>query len=75
MIYARNADAVTPSDTVLLPGASTAGLYIGVGGTLTVTIIGGQKTALTVVAGLLPLVVIQVWATGTAATNIVSLRA
>ncbi len=71
---AHYADAVTPSDTVDLPGASTAGIYVGVGGTLTVTMLSGQIVALVVVAGLVPIIATRVWSTGTAATNIISLR-
>jgi hypothetical protein len=74
MIYAQHAEAVTPSDTVELRGASTAGLYVGAGGTLTVTLLDGTKVAMLVVAGLVPIVVRQVWAGGTGATNIIALR-
>jgi hypothetical protein len=74
MNYAHNVDVVVPSDTVDLPGASSAGLYVGVGGTLTITTLNGAKVQMTVVAGLVPVVATRVWSTGTAATNIVSLR-
>lgn len=74
MKYAPNADVVTPSDTDELPGASTAGLFIGTGGTLTVTLLSGKKISTTVPAGLFPVVATQVWASGTGASNIVSLR-
>ena len=74
MNYAHNVDVVVPSDTVDLPGASSAGLYVGVGGTLTITTNNGTKVTMTVVAGLVPVVATRVWSTGTAATNIVSLR-
>jgi hypothetical protein len=74
MNYAHNVDVVVPNDAVDLPGASSAGLYVGVGGTLTVTTLNGTKVQMTVVAGLVPVVATRVWSTGTAATNIVSLR-
>ena len=76
---ASAAYAVTPNDGTDLP--STAfGLYIGTGGTLKVDCgndPGTQSERVTVsfaavAAGFLPLKVIRVYATGTAATGIVA---
>jgi hypothetical protein len=69
----QNAAAVTPSDTNNLSPAAWS-LLIGTGGTLKVDTLGGQTgVALTVPAGLFPLMVTRVYATGTAATGIVAL--
>lgn len=73
MLYASNSFAITPSDTADIP-ATTAGVVVAVGGTLTVTTVGGSKAALTVPAGLIPIIVTRVWATGTTATGITGLR-
>lgn len=77
MALASAAYAVTPSDSTDLP--STAyGLYIGTGGTLKVDCgddsLGGRVTVsfAGVAAGLLPLRVLRVYATGTSATGIVA---
>lgn len=72
--------AVTPADgadltppTVALPAACRA-LVIGVGGTVTVDLPnGGTGVQLTLPAGLFMISVKRVYATGTAATNIVAL--
>lgn len=69
----QNAAAVTPSDTANLTPVAWA-LLIGTGGTLKVDTLGGQTgVALTAPAGLFPLMVTRVYATGTAATGIVAL--
>lgn len=75
---ARGAFAITPSDTALLPFIAL-GLIIGsVGGgtTLKVTCLDGSVVSFaTVSAGqVIPLAVTQVFAAGTAATNIVGLK-
>jgi hypothetical protein len=66
--------AITPSDTALLPGATTGGILVAVGGTLTVTFLSGAKAQLTVPAGFVPIIVTQVWSTGTAATGLSGLQ-
>lgn len=71
---ARNASPVVVSDTADLPGASTCGLLVAVGGTLTVSTLGGGVTTLTVPAGWIPIVATRVWSTGTTATGITALR-
>lgn len=69
----QNAAVVAPSDTANLSPIAWA-LYIGTGGTLKVDTLGGQiGVALTVPAGLFPLMVTKVYATGTAATGIIAL--
>ncbi len=69
--YAASAFPITPSDTVDLPGPTTAGVYVGTGGTLTVTFVGQTRSVqLTVPAGLAPIVVSKVWAAGTSATGL-----
>lgn len=76
---ASAAFAVTPSDTTDL-AAVAYGLYIGTGGTLKVDCgddVGTQTNRVTfsgtVAAGLFPLKVVRVYATGTAATGILAL--
>lgn len=70
MRYASSGFPITPSDTVNLPGATTGGIYVGTGGTLTVTFLSGATVQLTVPAGLAPIVVTRVWSTGTTATGL-----
>jgi hypothetical protein len=73
---ARGAFAVTPSDTVDLPQIAN-GLYVGTSapGTLTVICQDGSTVLFgAVVAGLIPLSVKRVMATGTTVTNIVGLK-
>lgn len=68
---ARNAVAVTPSDSVDL-GFVTRGLYVGVAGDVTVNMVTSGATILfkAVPAGtLLPISVSRVLATGTTATS------
>lgn len=73
---AQHAAAVVPNDAVDLAQA-TRGIYIGVAGNLTVTMVGDlDGTSVTFLAapvGVLPVCVKRVWATGTAATNLLAL--
>lgn len=71
----RAAAAVTPSDSVDLPGGPCKGLYIGVAGNVTVNMDNGGAGILFTAApvGVLPIVAKRVLATGTAATGIVAL--
>lgn len=67
--------AITPSDTDKFQ--QVRALWIGTSGNLTVTMAGGGNAKVTlnsVPVGLLDIAVIQVWATGTAASTIVGLR-
>jgi hypothetical protein len=60
------AAAVTPSDAADLPRAPTRALFVGGSGTVVVTMEDGSANVLfTVQAGVLPLRVTRVWATGT----------
>lgn len=81
---AFNAEVVTPNDNAdLTLGGGTiiegrnngACLYIGTGGNITVTMIGGQVvTFVNVVDGtFMPIQVRKVWATGTDAADILTL--
>jgi hypothetical protein len=82
-LQAGRAAAVTPSDTVDIPSVSTQDgsgnngcvLYVGTGGTLKVSTIGGDEVTFTgIVSGtFVPVQVLRVWATGTSASNIVAL--
>jgi hypothetical protein len=70
------AAAVTPSDVTVFTN-ETRGVYVGVGGDLAVRMAGGGNTVVFagVLAGsLLPIVVDQILATGTTATNIVAVH-
>jgi len=71
---AKTAVAVTPSDTVDLPGGVWDALYVGTAGTLTVTMMDGTKVAFGAATGWMPIRVSRVWATGTAASNIVAVK-
>jgi hypothetical protein len=73
MRYASSGFPITPSDTVTI-SATTAGIYVGTGGTLQITFLSGETVELTVPAGLAPIVVTQVWATNTTATGLSGLR-
>ena len=72
---ATSAFAIVPSDTTDLP--TVARLYVGTSGNIEVTLSGmpsGTSVVLAgVPAGFAPLLVKRVWATGTAATNLVGL--
>lgn len=80
---AGSAFAVTPSDTANLPnnnpaqGLTCRGLYVGVSGDVAVTPAGNADGTSVVFkaapVGFLPVACKRVWATGTAATNIVAL--
>ena len=82
-LQAGRAAAVTPSNTLNIPSVATQDgsgnngcvLYVGTGGTLKVTTIGGDEVTFTgIVSGtFVPVQVIRVWATGTSASNIVAL--
>lgn len=82
-LQAGRAAAVTPSDTVNIPSVSTQDgsgnngcvLYVGTGGTLKVTTIGGDEVTFTgIVSGtFVPVQVLRVWVTGTSASNIIAL--
>jgi len=82
-LQAGRAAAVTPSDTVDIPSVSTQDgsgnngcvLYVGTGGTLKVSTIGGDEVTFTgIVSGtFVPVQVLRVWSTGTSASNIVAL--
>jgi hypothetical protein len=63
---------VTPNDGVDLTFA-TRYLIVSVGGTLKVDMVGNGTQSLTVPAGVIPLRVTRVWATGTAATGITAI--
>jgi len=70
----RGAVAITPSDAANLTDP-VSGLYIGTAGALKVDTASGETvTFANVVAGVLPLAVVKVYATGTAATGIVGLK-
>jgi hypothetical protein len=71
---AYNAIAVAPNDGADLANASRS-IYVGVTGDLTVTMLGTGTQILfkAVPVGILPIRVARVWATGTTATQIVSL--
>lgn len=69
---AIDAFAITPNDSTDLTTIPRS-LNIGVGGALKVTTMSGTTLVLTVAAGVLPLRVTRVWATGTTATNIAGL--
>lgn len=70
---ASNAAAVTPSDGADLT-FQTRSIYVGVAGTISVVMAGGQTVSFTAQAGaLLPIMVDRVRATGTTASGIVAL--
>jgi len=60
--------AVTPSDTTVVP--ATRGLVIGVAGNVAVRFANGDILTVAVQAGVAPLQVNRVYATGTTATGI-----
>ena len=82
-LQSGRAAAVTPSDTVDIPSVSTQDgsgnngcvLYVGTGGTLKVSTIGGDEVTFTgIVSGtFVPVQVLRVWSTGTSASNIIAL--
>lgn len=66
--------AVTPSDTVDIPGGPTRALHVSVQGTLRVTMGGAVVNFPVVTPGIHALSVTRVHATGTAATGILALN-
>ena len=70
-MYPGDAAAVTPSDTVNFREPSV--VWVGTVGNVKVTTAQGSDVVFTYVpaGSVLPVQVIRVWATGTAATNIV----
>jgi len=73
-VSARRATTVITSDTVVYE-QPTRGVYVGVGGNVTVEMVsGGIVTFVGVLAGtLLPIQVDRIYATGTTATSLVAL--
>ena len=76
-IAAKGAFAVTPSDTVDLPGGVCRGVYIGGAGNLRVTMANDDVVTFTALAiGVVhPISAKRVWSTATTATSIVAIRA
>jgi hypothetical protein len=82
-LQAFNAQVVTPNDSqnLVLSGSSIVGidngacLFIGTGGNVTITTIGGQTVTLTNLADgvFIPIQVKKVFATGTTASGILAL--
>jgi hypothetical protein len=82
-LQAFNAETITPNDSqdITLSGSPITGidngavLYIGTGGNLTITTVGGQTVTLSNVANgsFIPIQVKRVWATGTSASSILAL--
>jgi hypothetical protein len=72
-VSAHSATAVIPSDATIIP--VTRGLYIGGTGDVSVVMADDENTItfIGVPAGIFPVQVMQVLATGTSATNIVAL--
>lgn len=75
--FAKNAAAITVSDTDDLPNEATKGVYVGsVGGGTAVKVVtsGGDTVTVTVAAGdVIPLMVKQVFDTGTTASALVAM--
>ena len=82
-LQAFNAEVVTPNDSqdITISGSPITGiengvlLYVGTGGNLTITTIGGQTVTLSSVqsGSYVPIQVKKVWATGTTANNLIAL--
>jgi len=72
---AQKATAITPQDSVDLVDEARA-LYIGVGGDVKVTMVGGDDLVFgAMVAGqIYPIAVTKVWSGATSASSIVALR-
>ena len=70
-MFPGGATTITPSDTVNL--ATPSVVYVGVGGTVKVTTAQGDDVSFVglLAGGIIPVQVIRVWSTGTAATNLV----
>lgn len=69
---AKFAAAVTPSDSTNLT-APTRGIYVGVGGNISVIIGGATVLFENVPVGILPIQVTRIRATGSTATKLVAL--
>ena len=66
--------AITPSDTVVIPGGPCRGIYVGVTGDVTILTTGQNTVTFTAVpVGILPVNALRVNATSTTATNMVAL--
>jgi hypothetical protein len=66
--------AVTAHDSTNDPAGAFRGLYVGGTGNIKVTMLDGTDvTFQSVPVGILPIVVLRVWSTGTTATNIIGL--
>lgn len=80
---ALNAQVITPSNTTdltlsggaIIAGDTGACIYVGTGGNLVVTMLSGQVVTFANVGSgsFLPIQVKRVWATGTTATDLLSL--
>ena len=71
----RSGEAITPNDGADIPGGVVKALYIGGTGAVKVnTVDGSTLTFAAVAVGIFPIRAKRVWATGTAATNIIGLR-
>lgn len=70
-MFPGGATAITPNDTENLPTPSV--VYVGGGGTVKVTTAQGDDVSFVglLAGGVIPVQVIRVWSTGTAATNLV----
>jgi hypothetical protein len=74
----EGAAAVTQSDATADPAGPFAAFYVGTtGGNVKVTTIDGSTVTLagTLIGQIYPIAITRVWSTGTAASNILGLRA
>lgn len=73
-LNARDAKSVTPSDSTDLPNAAMA-LYVGTGGNIQLTTMGGTTLTFSNVQGgsYLNVQTRRVWSTSTTASNIIAL--
>lgn len=71
---AKGAAAITPNDGADLATAAR-GIYVGVGGHIKVTTVGGQEVTFTSVpqGAVLPVRAARVWSTGTTASSLIAL--
>ena len=66
--------AITPSDTVVIPGGPCRGIYVGVTGNVTILTTGQNTvTFVGVPVGILPVNALRVNTTGTTASSMVAL--